>query len=47
MRACYCSVFDECWVAEARTFPPRQVERCPVIAPEPLVRPASAAQAAR
>jgi hypothetical protein len=27
-RACYCSVFDECWVAEPGTFPPRSVSRC-------------------
>jgi len=27
-RACYCSVFDECWVAEPGTFPPRSVPRC-------------------
>ena len=28
MRACYCSVFDECWVAESKLFPPRPVESC-------------------
>jgi hypothetical protein len=28
MRACYCSVFDECWVAEPNTFPPRKVASC-------------------
>lgn len=27
-RTCYCSVFDECWVAEPGTFPPRSVSRC-------------------
>jgi hypothetical protein len=29
-RACYCSVFDECWLAEPRVFPPRQMAKCPV-----------------
>lgn len=28
MSACYCSVFDECWVADTHTFPPRQVASC-------------------
>lgn len=28
-RACYCSVFDECWVAEPKVFPPRPVKSCP------------------
>jgi hypothetical protein len=28
-RACYCSVFDECWIAESDKFPPRQVTSCP------------------
>jgi hypothetical protein len=28
MRVCYCSVFDECWVAESHKFPPRAVEDC-------------------
>jgi hypothetical protein len=28
-RACYCSVFDECWIAESDKFPPRQVKTCP------------------
>lgn len=28
MRACYCSVFDECWVAETNVFPPTQVASC-------------------
>jgi hypothetical protein len=27
-RACYCSVFDECWVAEPGAFPPREVAKC-------------------
>ena len=28
MAACYCSVFDECWVADTHTFPPRKVAAC-------------------
>jgi hypothetical protein len=28
-RACYCSVFDECWIAESDRFPPRKVNSCP------------------
>jgi hypothetical protein len=28
MRVCYCSVFDECWVAESHKFPPRPVDDC-------------------
>jgi hypothetical protein len=27
-RACYCSVFDECWIAESDKFPPRKVPSC-------------------
>jgi hypothetical protein len=27
-RVCYCSVFDECWVAASNTFPPRAVKAC-------------------
>ncbi|WP_395647411.1 hypothetical protein [Terricaulis sp.] len=26
--ACYCSVFDDCWVAETSVFPPREVASC-------------------
>lgn len=33
MRACYCSLFDECWVAETRQFPPRPVDACEAPAP--------------
>jgi hypothetical protein len=33
MRACYCSVFDECWVAETGKFPPRHVPSCPPTQP--------------
>jgi hypothetical protein len=29
VRTCYCSVFDECWIAETDRFPPRAVEACP------------------
>lgn len=28
MSTCYCSVFDECWVARSDTFPPEQVDSC-------------------
>ena len=28
MRACYCSVFDECWLAETGKFPPESVDSC-------------------
>jgi hypothetical protein len=28
MRVCYCSVFDECWIAETNRFPPRPVPSC-------------------
>jgi hypothetical protein len=28
MRACYCSLFDDCWIAETGTFPPRPVNQC-------------------
>jgi hypothetical protein len=27
-RVCYCSVFDECWVADGKAFPPAPVDRC-------------------
>jgi hypothetical protein len=29
MRVCYCSVFDECWIAQNGVFPPRPVAACP------------------
>jgi len=29
MTTCYCSVFDECWIARSNEFPPQAVERCP------------------
>ncbi|HEY7643310.1 MAG TPA: hypothetical protein VH814_26515 [Steroidobacteraceae bacterium] len=28
-RACYCSVFDECWVSDLVTVSPQPVEQCP------------------
>jgi len=28
LRACYCSVFDECWVSDLRTLQPARVARC-------------------
>lgn len=34
MRACYCSLFDECWIAETGAFPPRPVNECPTPAPQ-------------
>jgi hypothetical protein len=29
-RACYCSVFDECWVSDLATVSPQHVEQCAV-----------------
>lgn len=29
-KACYCSVFDECWVSDLRTMHPPSVRECPV-----------------
>ena len=29
-RACYCSVFDECWVSDLTTVSPQRVEHCAV-----------------
>jgi hypothetical protein len=29
MRACYCSVFDECWVSDLRSLNPKRVDVCP------------------
>jgi hypothetical protein len=28
LRACYCSVFDECWAANSHEFPPQPVRSC-------------------
>lgn len=38
MSACYCSVFEECWIARSNTFPPDKVDSCtagqaPIAAP--------------
>lgn len=33
MRACYCSVFDECWIAQTNVFPPTPVASCEPGAP--------------
>jgi len=29
MSACYCSVFDDCWIAHSDSFPPETVRSCP------------------
>jgi hypothetical protein len=29
-RTCYCSVFDECWITDARNPRPARVKECPV-----------------
>jgi hypothetical protein len=28
MRACYCSVFDECWISDLETLHPQAVKQC-------------------
>ena len=28
LRACYCSIFDECWVSSDRAVPPRRIGTC-------------------
>jgi len=33
MSTCYCSVFDECWIARSNEFPPEQVDSCTPDAP--------------
>ena len=40
MSTCYCSVFDECWIARTNEFPPQEVERCGADAPRGGSRPA-------
>ncbi|HLY04598.1 MAG TPA: hypothetical protein VKR31_02515 [Rhizomicrobium sp.] len=30
-RACYCSVFDECWIGGLRNLEPRRVDKCPPV----------------
>jgi hypothetical protein len=32
IHACYCSVFDECWVSSLNTLHPKEVKQCPVSA---------------
>ncbi len=38
---CYCSVFDECWVARSNAFPPEETNSCarPEIRRTPITRP--------
>lgn len=31
-RACYCSVFDECWVSNLQDLEPQRVDKCPAVA---------------
>jgi hypothetical protein len=38
MRACYCSVFDECWIAETGVFPPTPIDSCTPGAPAGAAR---------
>lgn len=30
-RACYCSVFDECWIATLKDLEPKRVDKCPSV----------------
>lgn len=30
-RACYCSVFDECWISSLRDLEPKRVDKCPSV----------------
>jgi hypothetical protein len=39
MSTCYCSVFDECWVARTNEFPPQEVDRCETDDPRAGSRP--------
>ncbi len=39
MRACYCSLFDECWIAETGVFPPRPVDACAAPPQQPSASP--------
>ena len=36
MSVCYCSVFDECWVARTGTFPPDEIDSCPIPEATPM-----------
>jgi hypothetical protein len=40
MSTCYCSVFDECWIARTNEFPPQEVKRCAADEPGAGSRPA-------
>jgi hypothetical protein len=31
-RACYCSVFDECWLSNLEGLNPKPIDKCPIIA---------------
>jgi hypothetical protein len=35
---CYCSVFDECWIAHSNAFPPEEVDSCAAEAPPSQAR---------
>lgn len=40
LSACYCSIFDQCWVADSKTTWPRQVRSCAANRPaSPQLRP--------
>ena len=39
MSTCYCSVFDECWIARTNEFPPQEVQRCASDEPREGSRP--------
>ncbi|NGY04303.1 hypothetical protein [Solimonas terrae] len=32
MQVCYCSVFDECWIGDSSTAPPKRAESCDALA---------------
>lgn len=39
-RACYCSLFDECWIAQSNVFPPQPVASCaPAANAEAITQP--------
>jgi hypothetical protein len=48
VKACYCSIFDDCWVMESGSLDPTQVETCPADwrlfeeQPSPFARPKAA-----
>ena len=35
IEACYCSIFDECWITNNEAIDPRKVKSCPAPAPAP------------